>query len=221
MKDKYLKQILLGLGAVMTAVLSVVVGKGVSTNYKEYREERKKRYLADMADKKSFNEMKNKFRYDYSESHIVALTLDNSKISNYEERSYLYDKFNSLKQKALSCDYYDRNNYEEHVQECIDLEYILDKTSSDAISAKLYSMHKDDEEKAVIKEKEEAFLNDEYAHKRELEILEAKRQADLDIYKAKLNVEQAKLKTICEAMGGSSNKNINSTLNLKTDISGE
>ncbi len=219
MKNKYLKRVLLGIGAIATIALSVVIGKDISINYKDYREEKKQRYLKEQADKQEFEEGKHKFRVDYNECRIANLTLDNSKIENCNERSYLYDKFNELKEAALSCGYYNKHDYQEYVQECIDLEYLLENTSNNAISAKLYSMHQKDEEDKRIAEKEEAFMNEEYKHKREMELLESKRQADLDVYKAKLNIEQAKLKTICEAMGNSSNKNVNSTLNIKTDIS--
>lgn len=217
--NKYLKNALLTLTGIAGIVLSVITGKAAMKGYKEFNEERKERYLKEQANKQEFEQMKRSFKIDYNETHIVKLTLDNPKIANGDDRSYLYDKFNSMKQSALSCSYYDRGNYQDYVQECIDLEYILDQASSDAINAKLCSLRKQDEENKRIAEKEEAFMNEEYKHKRELEILESKRQADLDVYKAKLNVEQAKLKTICEAMGNSSNKNVNSTLNIKTDIS--
>lgn len=219
MKKKVFKRILLGVATVATVILSVVIGKGLVTNYQDFREERKQRYLKEQADRQEFEECKRKFKVDYNECRVANLTLDNPKIENCADRSYLYNKFNELKQSALSCGYYDRDDYKEYAQECIDLEYLLENTSSNAIEAKLYSMHQKDSEDERIAAKEEAFLNEEYKHKREMEILESKRQADLDVYKAKLNIEQAKLKTICEAMGGSSNKNVNSTLNIKTDIS--
>lgn len=217
--NKYLKNVLFTLTGVAGLVLSIFAGKSAMKGYKEFNEERKIRYLKEQASRKEFEELKHSFKVDYSESHIVKLTLDNPKITNNDDKSYIYDKFNELKRDALSCGYYDRESYQEYVQECIDLEYILSESSSDAINAKLYSLRKQDDENKRIVEKEEAFMNEEYKHKREMELLESKRQADLDVYKAKLNVEQAKLKTICEAMGNSSNKNVNSTLNIKTDIS--
>jgi hypothetical protein len=219
MNDKIVKRVLFAIGGAVSLVFSVFAGKAAVSSYKEFCDNRRKKYLEEQHNISDFNESKRKFRVDYSEAHISSLTLSNPKIKNNSERSYLYDKLRSLKNDAIDCGYNRRDDYNYYVNECIDLEYVLTNLDPEAINAKLESMHGQDEIDQKEFEKDEAFYAAENAHKKELELIEAKRKADLDIYKAKLNVEQAKLKTICETMSNSSNKNVNSTLNIKTDIS--
>lgn len=168
--------------------------------------------------KESFRVIKSNMLKHYSDEFISSLTLDNLRIKDTNERAYLYGKCMHLKNIIYESTFED----EELMHNCDhalgELCNALEKLDENALESKLVYMHKEDEKKAKNWERINAANEKQREHERELEKMREKRQSDLDIYNAKLEIEKAKLEVLAKAMSGAGNKNINSAINIKTEL---
>jgi len=179
---------------------------------KEALEQKEAKEKADFQEKKAiFNEL-------YSDKKIASLTLSNDKLEELDDRSYFYDKLKEMKNNALICDYHEKDEFELCVSEFKDLYSSLKDLDKKALKAKKKYFMDKDKSKCEYMKRVQQLREEEQKHKRELEILREKRKSELDVYEAKLNVEKAKLETVCKAMSSTSNKNVQSQLNIKANL---
>ena len=169
-------------------------------------------------DKAAFYSEKEEFLQEYTDSHISKVTLSNDKIENNDERAYLYSKMTKLRTDIVDYSYNERIKMFDAQYALDELYKALAELDAESIKAKLIFMHQQDKHQEELLAKINAERDKQIAHERELEILKEKRQSQLDIYNAKIGVEKAKLETLCKAMSGAGNKNISSSINIKTDL---
>lgn len=188
--------------------------------YAKSEAERKEREAERQERIDGFNSCKNNFKKTATDARIINVTLNNDKITNVTDRSYLYDKLKNYKIRALNCSYDESHMYAKYVDLYSDLYNMLKdtETTSTSIDAKILSLQKEDNEIHEIMENKRKKSEQEEAHRRELEKIRAEKDAQLEIYEAKLEAEKAKLKTVCETMNGNGNKSVNHTLNIKTNV---
>ncbi len=167
---------------------------------------------------KNFNEDKESFKAFSTDSKISSVTLSNDKLEELDDRSYFYDKLKDLRKNALACVYTETETFTWYVNEFKDLYNSLSKLDKKALLAKKKSLVDKDRANEEYKKNIRKMREEENKHKRELELLREKRKSELDIYEAKLNVEKAKLETVCKAMSSASNKNVQSQLNIKANL---
>ena len=188
--------------------------------YAKSEAERKEREAERQEQIEVFNSCKSSFKKSASDTRISNVTLNNDKITNVVNKSYLYDKLKGYKTRALNCSYDESHTYAEYVDLYSDLYNMLkdETTTSDSIDAKILSLQKEDNEIHEIMENKRKKSEEAEAHRRELEKIKAEKDAQLEIYEAKLEAEKAKFKTVCETMNGNGNKSVNHTLNIKTNV---
>ena len=157
------------------------------------------------------------FKSRFDESAVCLATLSNAHIKDKNNKSYLYDKLKKSRDKAANCKFDNADKFDTYRSEFLDLFHILTDMDEDTIDAKIISMQNEDKVQAKLSEQAQKEYEAEQKHRREVELIEENRKKDVEVYKAKLSAEQAKLKTICKAME-KADKSINSTLNIKTQI---
>lgn len=198
--------------------LSYFFIKKLKKTVKEMEEERQKKIEELEEIKENFRIRKDSVMEYYNDEWLSGLTLGNYNIKNAEDKAYLYNKLNSLSVKIYNCSYNETKEFDDLVYNLKNLCYSLEKLDEEAIEAKLLYLRKKDEEDSKIQEKINIAREKQREHERELEKMREKRKSDLDIYNAKLCVEKAKLETLAKAMSGAGNKNISSSINIKTDL---
>jgi hypothetical protein len=123
----------------------------------------------------------------------------------------------NYRDKILDLSYRDEETFNQMVDELDGILNSAKKLDKESLDAMLFAMHAEDERaaaKAAAKAAEEA---EALKHKRELEIIEEKKNKELAVYKAKLEAEQAKFKTVCETMKDAEKK-VQANVNVKTDL---
>lgn len=163
-----------------------------------------------------FNKSKTEFLDTYKEQDIMKATLSNKNVDSKEDKAYLYGKLKDARDKVMFCDHTMEKEFERSKQQFIEL-LTSTKLDKDSLDAKIFSMREHDrivaeKIKSELTAKEEALK-----HQRELEIIEEKKNKELAVYKAKLEAEQAKFKTVCETMKDAEKK-VQANVNVKTDL---
>lgn len=157
------------------------------------------------------------FKTSHNDNDIAKATLSNKNIDTKEDRAYLYGKMMDYRDKILDLNYRDEETFNQMVDELDGILNSAKKLDKESLDAMLFAMHAEDERaaaKAAAKAAEEA---EALKHKRELEIIEEKKNKELAVYKAKLEAEQAKFKTVCETMKDAEKK-VQANVNVKTDL---
>lgn len=163
-----------------------------------------------------FNKSKTEFLDTYKDQDIMKATLSNKNVDSKEDKAYLYGKLKDARDKVIFCDHTMEKEFERSKQQFIEL-LASTKLDKDSLDAKIFSMREHDrivaeKIKSELTAKEEALK-----HQRELEIIEEKKNKELAVYKAKLEAEQAKFKTVCETMKDAEKK-VQANVNVKTDL---
>ena len=163
-----------------------------------------------------FNKSKTEFLDTYKDQDIMKATLSNKNVDSKEDKAYLYGKLKDARDKVIFCDHTMEKEFERSKQQFIEL-LMSTKLDKDSLDAKIFSMREHDrivaeKIKSELTAKEEALK-----HQRELEIIEEKKNKELAVYKAKLEAEQAKFKTVCETMKDAEKK-VQANVNVKTDL---
>ena len=163
-----------------------------------------------------FNKSKTEFLDTYKDQDIMKATLSNKNVDSKEDKAYLYGKLKDARDKVMFCDHTMEKEFERSKQQFIEL-LASTKLDKDSLDAKIFSMREHDrivaeKIKSELTAKEEALK-----HQRELEIIEEKKNKELAVYKAKLEAEQAKFKTVCETMKDAEKK-VQANVNVKTDL---
>lgn len=163
-----------------------------------------------------FNKSKTEFLDTYKDQDIAKATLSNKNVDSKEDKAYLYGKLKDARDKVIFCDHTMEKEFERSKQQFIEL-LASTKLDKDSLDAKIFSMREHDrivteKIKSELVAKEEALK-----HQRELEIIEEKKNKELAVYKAKLEAEQAKFKTVCETMKDAEKK-VQANVNVKTDL---
>lgn len=164
-----------------------------------------------------FSAKKLNFRTIHNDSDIAKATLSNKNIPTKEDRAYLYEKLKNERDKILSLGYRDDELFDDLTKKFEDQLNSAKKLDQESLEAMLLAMHNADNEaaeKARIKALEEA---EALKHKRELEIIEEKKNKELAVLKAKAEAENAKFKTVCETMKDAEKK-VQANVNVKTDL---
>ena len=119
--------------------------------------------------------------------------------------------------KILDLSYRDEDIFNQMADELDGILNSAKKLDKDSLDAMLLAMHTEDEmvaAKAAAKAAEEA---EALKHKRELEIIEEKKNKEIAVFKAKAEAENAKFKTVCETMKDAEKK-VQANVNVKTDL---
>lgn len=193
------------------------IAKSIDTAHKEAVAKRQleEQLLKDRID--AFSLKKLNFRTAHNDSDIAEATLSNTNISTKEDRAYLYEKLRNQRDKILDLEYRDDEMFGNLVQTFEDQLNSVKKLDKDSLDAMLLAMHTKDSEEAkraaALAVKEAEALK----HKRELEIIEEKKNKELAVLKAKAEAENAKFKTVCETMKDA-DKKVQANVNVKTDL---
>lgn len=163
-----------------------------------------------------FNKSKTEFLDTYKDQDIMKATLSNKNVESKEDKAYLYGKLKDARDKVMFCDHTMEKEFERSKQQFMEL-LASTKLDKDSLDAKIFSMHEHDRIVAEKIKTELAAKEEALKHQRELEIIEEKKNKELAVYKAKLEAEQAKFKTVCETMKDAEKK-IQANLNVKTDL---
>lgn len=164
----------------------------------------------------SFNKSKTEFLDAYKDQDIMKATLSNKNIDSKEDKAYLYSKLKDARDRVISCDHTMEKEFERNKQQFMEL-LTSTKLDKDSLDAKIFSMHEHDRIVAEKVKTELAAKEEALKHQRELEIIEEKKNKELAVYKAKLEAEQAKFKTVCETMKDAEKK-VQANVNVKTDL---
>lgn len=193
------------------------IAKSIDTAHKEAVAKRQleEQLLKDRID--AFSLKKLNFRTDHNDSDIAEATLSNANISTKEDRAYLYEKLRNQRDKILDLEYRDDEMFGNLVQTFEDQLNSVKKLDKDSLDAMLLAMRTKDSEEA--KRAAELAVKEAEAlkHKRELEIIEEKKNKELAVLKAKAEAENAKFKTVCETMKDA-DKKVQANVNVKTDL---
>lgn len=181
---------------------------------KSKAEEQKRKEAEERYEKGKLN-----FSIEYSDSAIAKVSLCNDKIKDTETKSYLYDKLSALKDDILGCDFDDADEGKAKYDQFVNIYNALDILEGDALEARIMSLKKEDKRREEHNSKINKIREDERKHKQEMEKINATHEAELDIYEAKFKLEKAKFDTMCKALQNADNKNVQSTFNIKTNIS--
>lgn len=163
-----------------------------------------------------FNKSKTEFLDTYKEQDIMKATLSNKNVDSKEDKAYLYGKLKDARDKVMFCDHTMEKEFERSKQQFIEL-LTSTKLDKDSLDAKIFSMREHDRMVAEKIKSELTAKEEALKHQRELEIIEEKKNKELAVYKAKLEAEQAKFKTVCETMKDAEKK-VQANVNVKTDL---
>lgn len=163
-----------------------------------------------------FNKSKTEFLDTYKEQDIMKATLSNKNVDSKEDKAYLYEKLKDARDKVMFCDHTMEKEFERSKQQFIEL-LTSTKLDKDSLDAKIFSMREHDRMVAEKIKSELTAKEEALKHQRELEIIEEKKNKELAVYKAKLEAEQAKFKTVCETMKDAEKK-VQANVNVKTDL---
>ena len=163
-----------------------------------------------------FNKSKTEFLDTYKDQDIMKATLSNKNVDSKEDKAYLYGKLKDARDKVMFCDHTMEKEFERSKQQFIEL-LTSTKLDKDSLDAKIFSMREHDRMVAEKIKSELIAKEEALKHQRELEIIEEKKNKELAVYKAKLEAEQAKFKTVCETMKDSKKK-VQANVNVKTDL---
>lgn len=163
-----------------------------------------------------FNKSKTEFLDTYKDQDIMKATLSNKNVDSKEDKAYLYGKLKDARDKVMFCDHTMEKEFERSKQQFIEL-LTSTKLDKDSLDAKIFSMREHDRMVAEKIKSELTAKEEALKHQRELEIIEEKKNKELAVYKAKLEAEQAKFKTVCETMKDAEKK-VQANVNVKTDL---
>lgn len=163
-----------------------------------------------------FNKSKTEFLDTYKDQDIAKATLSNKNVDSKEDKAYLYGKLKDARDKVIFCDHTMEKEFERSKQQFIEL-LASTKLDKDSLDAKIFSMREHDRMVAEKIKSELTAKEEALKHQRELEIIEEKKNKELAVYKAKLEAEQAKFKTVCETMKDAEKK-VQANVNVKTDL---
>lgn len=163
-----------------------------------------------------FNKSKTEFLDTYKDQDIMKATLSNKNVDSKEDKAYLYGKLKDARDKVMFCDHTMEKEFERSKQQFIEL-LMSTKLDKDSLDAKIFSMREHDRMVAEKIKSELTAKEEALKHQRELEIIEEKKNKELAVYKAKLEAEQAKFKTVCETMKDAEKK-VQANVNVKTDL---
>ncbi len=163
-----------------------------------------------------FNKSKTEFLDTYKDQDIMKATLSNKNVDSKEDKAYLYGKLKDARDKVIFCDHTMEKEFERSKQQFIEL-LMSTKLDKDSLDAKIFSMREHDRMVAEKIKSELTAKEEALKHQRELEIIEEKKNKELAVYKAKLEAEQAKFKTVCETMKDAEKK-VQANVNVKTDL---
>lgn len=163
-----------------------------------------------------FNKSKTEFLDTYKDQDIMKATLSNKNVDSKEDKAYLYGKLKDARDKVMFCDHAMEKEFERSKQQFMEL-LTSTKLDKDSLDAKIFSMREHDRMVAEKIKSELTAKEEALKHQRELEIIEEKKNKELAVYKAKLEAEQAKFKTVCETMKDAEKK-VQANVNVKTDL---
>jgi len=202
-------------GGLLIFKLYKTIKKSIEIDAEKSKAEEEKRKKAE----ERFEDGKLNFSQKYTDSAIAKVSLNNDKILDVETKSYLYDKLSALKCDVLACDFDDYDEYCKKGEEFENIYNALDILEGNALEARILSLKKEDKRQQEHISKINKLREDERKHKQEMEKINATHEAELDIYEAKFKLEKAKFDTMCKALQNADNKNVQSTFNIKTNIS--
>ncbi len=202
-------------GGLLIFKLYKTIKESIEIDAEKSKAEEEKRKKAE----ERFEDSKFSFSREYTDSAIAKVSLCNDKIQDTETKSYLYDKLSALRADILACDYADADEYDAKGEQFVNIYNALDILEGDALEARIMSLKKEDKKREEHNSKINKIREDERKHKQEMEKINATHEAELDIYEAKFKLEKAKFDTMCKALQNADNKNVQSTFNIKTNIS--
>lgn len=216
--NKNLKTTLIFTGTVMGLYL---LYEGYNKLKEEHEELKAKRALKKLEDERLYNLFiaeKDDFLKEFDDSKLSSISLGNDKIKSVEDKAYVYAKIKAAINKVKNCSYSDKNEFDDYKSDFLELFLLFNNANEDVIEAKIVSMKKEDEARAKIIAENRERQAEERKYQRELDIIKENHRHEQNTYETKLNIEKAKLDTICKAVSGATNKNISSTLNIKTNV---